>query len=661
MQHERGQEPAVAEGQRGGSHQQSRSWWAEVKAALSPRAPRRQTTPLPPRTWFSLWYFVIALGLLFVMESLWLTEPLHTLSYSEFKQFVRDNTVESLVLTQDEMRGRLKEAREIRGRTARLFTTVRVVDADLVPLLDQHGVQYSGRVDSQWLATLLSWIVPTLLFFGIWLFVFRRMGAGNSIMTLGKSRAKIYGESDVQVTFNDVAGVQEAKDELIEVVEFLRHPEKFQRLGGRLPKGVLLVGPPGTGKTLLARAVAGEAKVPFFSISGSAFVEMIVGVGASRVRDLFAQAEARAPCIVFIDELDALGKARGANPLMGGHDEREQTLNQLLVEMDGFDPRNGVCLLAATNRPEILDPALLRPGRFDRQVLVDRPERQGREDILRLHAQKVKLGADVDLRQLAARTPGFVGADLANVINEAALLAARQDKEAVTMGDLEEAIERMIAGLEKKNRLLSPREQKIVAYHEAGHALVAASAPNADPVHRISIIPRGIAALGYTLQLPTEDRYLLTRPELLDKLAVLFGGRAAEEAIFGDVSTGGHNDLQRAADIARRMVVEYGMSQKFGPLAFESKRGSVFLDGTAGGAKDYSEETAREIDQEVARITQETYDRVREIITRRRDDLERIARRLLEIEVLEGDELQRLLYGSGQTLVQPAPLAPVSG
>jgi cell division protease FtsH len=329
--------------------------------------------------------------------------------------------------------------------------------------------------------------------------------------------------------------------------------------------------------------------------------------------------------------------------------------------MDGFDPRNGVCLLAATNRPEILDPALLRPGRFDRQVLVDRPERQGREDILRLHAQKVKLGADVDLRQLAARTPGFVGADLANVINEAALLAARQDKDAVAMEDLEEAIERMIAGLEKKNRLLSQREQEIVAYHEAGHALVAASAPNADPVHRISIIPRGIAALGYTLQLPTEDRYLLTRPELLDKLAVLFGGRAAEEAMFGDVSTGGHNDLQRAADIARRMVVEYGMSQKFGPLAFESTRGPMFLDGTAGGAKDYSEETAREIDQEVARITQETYDRVREIITRRRDDLERIARRLLEIEVLEGDELQHLLYGNRQPLVPPAPLAPVTG
>jgi ATP-dependent Zn protease len=483
---------------------------------------------------------VIALGLLLVIESLWLTEALHTLSYSEFKQFVRDNTVASLVLTQDELRGRLKEAREIRGRTTRLFTTVRVDDADLVPLLDQHGVQYSGRVESQWLATLLSWIVPTLLFFGIWLFVFRRMGAGNSIMTLGKSRAKIYGESDVQVTFNDVAGVQEAKDELIEVVEFLRYPEKFQRLGGRLPKGVLLVGPPGTGKTLLARAVAGEAKVPFFSISGSAFVEMIVGVGA-------------------------------------------------------------------------------------------------------------------------ARTPGFVGADLANVINEAALLAARQDKDAVAMEDLEEAIERMIAGLEKKNRLLSTREQEIVAYHEAGHALVAASAPNADPVHRISIVPRGIAALGYTLQLPTEDRYLLTRPELLDKLAVLFGGRAAEEAIFGDVSTGGHNDLQRAADIARRMVVEYGMSQKFGPRAFASPRGPMFLDGTAGGAKDYSEETARDIDQEVARLTQETYDRVREIITRRRDDLERIARRLLEIEVLDGEELQHLLYGNRQTLVQPAPLAPVPG
>jgi cell division protease FtsH len=638
-------EPITAESHRSHTRVPETSWWRLLRETLRPQPLRRPTKHLPPRARFSLWYFVIALGLLLVIENLLLTKALHTVSYSEFKQFIRDNKVESLVLTQEEIRGRLLAPQELRGRTARLFTTVRVSDPELVQLLEQHKVQYSGRVESQWLATLLSWVVPVLLFFGIWMFVFRRMGAGNSVMTLGKSRAKIYGENDVQVTFNDVAGVQEAQDELVEIVEFLSHPDKFQRLGGRLPKGVLLVGPPGTGKTLLARAVAGEAKVPFFSISGSEFVEMIVGVGASRVRDLFAQAEAHAPCIVFIDELDALGKARGANPLMGSHDEREQTLNQLLVEMDGFDSRKGVCILAATNRPEILDPALLRPGRFDRQVLVDRPDLQGREAILRLHAQKVALAPDVELRKLAARTPGFVGADLANVINEGALLAARRDKDAIGMEDLEEAIERIVAGLEKKNRLLSKKEQEIVAYHEAGHALVAASAPHADPVHRISIVPRGIAALGYTLQLPMEDRYLMTRPELLDKLAVLFGGRAAEEIVFGEVSTGGHNDLQRAADIARRMVVEYGMSDTFGPLAFETQRGPAFLDGAMPGAKAYSEATARDIDQEVARITRETYARVQAILTTRRADLERIARRLLDIEVLEGAELQQLLYG----------------
>jgi len=659
MEREMRREPIPAEATpdpRGARHPQERSWWSALKATLSAQPPRRPSKSIPPRTRFSLWYFVIAMVLLFVIESIWLSEAVHRLSYSGFKQLVRDNKVESLVLTQDEIRGRLKEVLEVKGRTTRLFTTVRVDDPELGQLLDQHNVQYSGRVESQWLQLLLSWVVPILLFVGLWMFLYRRMGAGGSVMTLGRSRAKIYGENDVQVTFNDVAGVQEAKDELVEIVEFLRRPEKFQRLGGRIPKGVLLVGPPGTGKTLLARAVAGEAKVPFFSISGSEFVEMIVGVGASRVRDLFAQAEGMAPCIVFIDELDALGKARGASPLMGGHDEREQTLNQLLVEMDGFDSRKGVCILSATNRPEILDPALLRPGRFDRQVLVDRPDLNGREEILRLHARKVRLSLNVDLRTIAARTPGFVGADLANIINEAALLAARHDKEAIEMEDLEEAIERIIAGLEKKNRILSKREQQIVAYHEAGHALVAASSPHADPVHRISIIPRGIAALGYTLQLPTEDRYLVTRAELLDKLAVLFGGRAAEELIFQEISTGGHNDLQRAADIARRMVMEYGMSSKFGPLAFETKRGPVFLDGASSGAKEYSEETARAIDEEVARITRETYARVQDLLARRRDDLERLARRLLETEVLEGEELKQLLQGA-----TPSPqLAPVA-
>src|SRR6266581_216019 len=404
---------------RGVRHPQARSWWSGLKDVFSAPPARRPSKSIPPRTRFSVWYFVIVMVLLLFIENMLLTEAVHRLSYSGFKQLVRDNKVESLVLTQDEIRDRLKEAVEIKGRTTRLFTTVRVEDPELVQLLDQHNVQYSGRVESQWLQLILSWVVPILLFFGLWMFLYRRMGAGSSVMTLGRSRAKIYGENDVQVTFNDVAGVQESKDELIEIVEFLRRPEKFQRLGGRIPKGVLLVGPPGTGKTLLARAVAGEAKVPFFSISGSEFVEMIVGVGASRVRDLFTQAEAIAPCIVFIDELDALGKARGATPLMGGHDEREQTLNQLLVEMDGFDSRKGVCILSATNRPEILDPALLRPGRFDRQVLVDRPDLNGREEILRLHAKNVRLSPQVDLHTIAQRTPGFVGADLANIINEA--------------------------------------------------------------------------------------------------------------------------------------------------------------------------------------------------------------------------------------------------
>ncbi|HEX9899124.1 MAG TPA: ATP-dependent zinc metalloprotease FtsH, partial [Candidatus Methylomirabilis sp.] len=429
-----------------------------------------------------------------------------------------------------------------------------------------------------------------------------------------------------------------------EVVEFLKTPKKFQLLGGRIPKGVLLVGPPGTGKTMLAKAVAGEAGVPFFSVSGSEFVEMFVGLGAARVRDLFAQAQEKAPCIIFVDELDALGKARGANPL-GGHDEREQTLNQLLVEMDGFDPKKGVIIMAATNRPEILDLALLRPGRFDRQVLVDRPDIQGREAILTVHAKGVKLAPEVDLKVLAARTPGFVGADLANLINEGALLAARKNKAQVEMADLEEAIDRVVAGLEKKARVMSPQERERVAHHEAGHALVAASVPTGDPVHKISIIPRGIAALGYTLQLPTGDRYLLTRSELLDRLAVLLGGRAAEQLTYGEVSTGAQNDLQRAADIARRMVKEYGMSERLGAVAFEPERRPIFLPGGdgLGGGRAYSEETAREIDVEVKRIVDETETRVKDLLTKRDRDLKAIAQRLLEKEVLEGEELRQLL------------------
>jgi cell division protease FtsH len=606
---------------------------------------RRPRKKMPVRTRFSLGYFIVALLLMILIQNIFLADTVHRIAYSEFKALVRADKVESVTLSQDEIRGLVKEGQEAALGGTRMFLTVRVQDPELVNELEQHGVKFSGRYENTWVTTLLSWIVPILIFFGIWTLIFRRMSPGGTVMTIGRSKAKIYGENEVKVTFNEVAGVQEAKEELVEIVEFLRNPKKFQRLGGKIPKGVLLVGPPGTGKTLLARAVAGEAKVPFFSINGSEFVEMFVGVGASRVRDLFAQAQSIAPCIVFIDELDALGKARGANPLVG-HDEREQTLNQLLVEMDGFDSRKGVIILAATNRPEILDSALLRPGRFDRQVLVDRPDLNGREAILRLHAKNVRLDPKVDLRTIAQRTPGFVGADLANVVNEAALLAARKDKESVEMQDFEEAIDRVVAGLEKKNRILNDKEKEIVAYHESGHALVAASLPNTDPVHRISIIPRGIAALGYTLQLPIEDRYLMTRSELLDKLAVLFGGRVAEELVFDEISTGAHNDLTRATDIARRMVIEYGMSAKFGPLAFETKRGPAFLDGGFSAPKEYSEETAREIDQEVARIIQEAYARVRDLLTKRRDDLERLARRLLEKEVIEGGELKDLLGAS---------------
>jgi cell division protease FtsH len=462
-------------------------------------------------------------------------------------------------------------------------------------------------------------------------------------MSFGKSRAKIYSESDVKVTFHDVAGVEEAKEELMEVVEFLKHPDKFTKLGGRIPKGVLLVGPPGTGKTLLARAVAGEAKVPFFSMSGSEFVEMFVGVGASRVRDLFQQAVQKAPCIIFIDELDAIGRARGVG-IAGAHEEREQTLNQLLAEMDGFDPRKGVIIISATNRPEILDPALLRPGRFDRHVLVDRPNIKDRENILKIHVRGVKLSKDVDVSVLAARTPGFVGADLANIVNEAALLAARKNKTEVDMTDFEAAIDRVVAGLEKKTRVMNKKEKEIVAYHECGHTLMAELLPTTDPVHRVSIVQRGIAALGYTLQLPTEDRYLMTKTELQDKLCVMLGGRVAEEIVFNEVSTGAQNDLQRAANIARSMVTEYGMTEKFGPLTFEKERRPMFLDiGLPPGTKEYSEDTARQIDEEVKRLMDEAYQKVREVLRANQNKLKILAAALLEKETIEGDEIRKTL------------------
>ena len=605
---------------------------------------------------FSLWYFILAFLLLLAMQTFLLSPRVETITYSQFKSLIKQGLVTDLVVEQTTIRGNIKaegmkqifsaeKLQELRydGKTAHPFATVRVEDPGLTAELEQAGIPFRGEVTSNWLPTILSWIVPVALFFLVWSYLMKRMGGGGAgLMQIGKSKAKVYIEKKTGVTFADVEGIDEAKEELVEVVEFLKTPEKYQRLGGRIPKGVLLLGPPGTGKTLLARAVAGEAGVPFFSISGSDFVEMFVGVGAARVRDLFAQAVQHAPSIIFIDELDALGKARGMN-ILSSHDEREQTLNQLLAEMDGFDPNQGVIIMAATNRPEILDAALLRPGRFDRQVLVDRPDIRGREKILRLHAKKIKLSPSVDLSVIAAKTPGFVGADLANIVNEAALLAAREGKGAVEMRDFDEAIERVVAGLQKKTRIMSPKEKKTVAYHECGHALVAELVPGADPVSKISIIPRGVAALGYTQQLPTEDRYLMTRSELLGKIYVLLGGRVAEEMIFGDVSTGAQNDLQKATEIARTMVTQFGMSERVGLVSLEGSRTPLFLPVPVQGPKEYSEETARTIDQEVKKILSETHAKVREILSSHRQALEELAQLLLEKEVIERPELQTIL------------------
>jgi cell division protease FtsH len=520
-----------------------------------------------------------------------------------------------------------------------MFRTVRV-DSDLSKLLEEYQVTFKGEIESTFFRDLLSWIVPIFIFVGIWFFMMRRMtGQQQGFMSLGKNKAKIYVEDEIDVRFADVAGVDESKQELVEVIEFLKQPEKFTRLGGKMPRGILLVGPPGTGKTMLAKAVAGESGVPFFSLSGSEFVEMFVGLGAARVRDLFVQAKQKAPCIIFIDELDALGKARGVG-MAGGHDEREQTLNQLLVEMDGFDPQVGVILMAATNRPEILDPALLRPGRFDRQVLVDRPDKTGREAILEVHMKNIKAGPDVDPQKIAAMTAGMVGADLANLVNEAALLAVRHDRQAVGMAEFEEAVERLVAGLEKKNRLINKDEREIVAYHEMGHAIVAQRLPGTDPVRKITIIPRGIAALGYTMQVPTEDRFLMKKTELLNRIATLLGGRAAEAIIFEDISTGAHNDLSRATDIARSMVKEYGMSDKAGQVYFAREKRSQFLNMPGiEGPSEYSETTAELIDQEIKDIIQQQYGVAFEILTNKRSLLEKGAKLLLDKETITGDEL----------------------
>ncbi|OGR17806.1 MAG: cell division protein FtsH [Desulfobacterales bacterium GWB2_56_26] len=592
---------------------------------------------LPPKAHFSIWYFVLAILFLTYLQPFFFSSAkVETISYSQFKQYIADGKISELTIGPENIKGTLA------GTPAKEITTIRVDDPGLVKQLDEAQINYSGKYQNRFLAAILSWVLPLAIFFLIWRYAMRKMGPGMGVMSFSKSKAKIFAESDIQVTFADVAGIDEAKAELEEVVEFLSTPEKSQKLGGRIPKGVLLVGPPGTGKTLLARAVAGEAKVPFFSISGSEFVEMFVGVGAARVRDLFSQAAAQAPCIIFIDELDALGKARGMSA-MGGHDEREQTLNQLLVEMDGFETNKGVIIMSATNRPEILDPALLRPGRFDRQVLVDRPDLNGRRAILEIHSKNVVLGPDVDLGKIAGRTPGFVGADLANIINEAALLAARNDKEMVESVDFDEAIDRVVAGLQKKNRVMNAQEKEIVTFHESGHAIVAESVKHADPVHKISIIPRGIAALGYTQQQPTEDRYLMTRSELLDRLAVLLGGRVAEELVFQEISTGAQNDLQRASDIARSMVTAYGMSDRLGLVSYERPRQAMFLPEGFSTGKNYSEAKAAEIDEEVARLVEEAHLRVRQILTERRGVLDDLAQLLSEKESVQGEELRKML------------------
>ena len=591
----------------------------------------------------SLGYVAIALLLIFGLQFLFMQNKIGTqqIPYSQFKQYLEQGLISDAAISPTDIRGVIVHSENEREN----FVTKRVEDPDLVSQLEDKGVRFEGLQPNNFLGTLLSWILPLLIIFAIWNFTMRRMSIGGpGILNVGQSKARLVADEEAKKTsFSDVAGIDEAKEELNEVVEFLKTPGKFEELGGRIPKGVLLVGAPGTGKTLLAKAVAGEAGVPFFHISGSEFVEMFVGVGAARVRDLFAQAKGKAPCIIFIDELDALGKVRGFNPI-GGHDEREQTLNQLLVEMDGFDTRAGVIIMGATNRPEILDPALLRPGRFDRQVVVDRPDLNGREEILKIHSQNVKLSEDMDLKVIASRTPGMVGADLANIVNEAALLAARRGKKSVTMDEFDEAIDRVIAGLEKKKRLISPKEKKIVAYHEAGHALVAEMLPNTDVVHKISIVPRGIAALGYTIQLPTEDRYLMTKSELEDRLAVLLAGRVTEELVFGDVSTGAQNDLMRATDIARAMVKEYGMSGKMGLMAYERPR-NPFLTGDnwSPTEKEYSEKIAADIDEEVRRILDETHEKTKRVIEENRETLDALANLLMEKEVVDREEFKKLL------------------
>ncbi len=631
---------------------------------MGPRGKKHEKPTPPPNKGFRFgsplgYILLLVLGFM-LFRNVFEDAGARPIPYSEFRKAVQEDRFSKVQLSEDRVKGFLVAPESaapsadegvgaMRGQPGALpWVAYRVQgDEQLVPLLEEKGIEYEWLPQSGFADLLWIWLVPLGLVFLFWSVMMRRMAGGigqgpQSVMSFGKTRAKVQAEADTGVGFKDVAGVDEAVDELKEIVEFLRTPEKFRKLGGRIPKGVLLVGPPGTGKTLLARAVAGEAGVPFFSLSGSEFVEMFVGVGAARVRDLFAQATSKAPCIIFIDELDAIGKSRNAG-IAGGHDEREQTLNQLLAEMDGFDSRAGLIILAATNRPEILDSALLRPGRFDRQVLVDRPDKRGRERVLEIHSRGVKLGPDVDLKSLAARTPGFAGADLANVVNEAALLAARRNRDCVTRADFEEAIERVVAGLEKKNRRMNEREKEIVAHHEAGHAVVGWMMPHAERVTKVSIIPRGLAALGYTMSLPLEDRYLMSLDELLDKMAAMMGGRAAEEIFIGEISTGAANDLKQATEIARLMVREYGMST-LGPVSLGSDQSQSFL-RSAGvqEPRNYSEQTARLVDDEIRKLVSEALERARRTLTTHRERVEALAARLLATEVVDEDEIRRLL------------------
>ena len=609
--------------------------------------------------------WLYALGYLLFFAILWYSvknipagPPPKQVSYSEFLAEVRAGHVDKVRIDQTSLTATLKKEDIKKDQPPQILAErlPGIDETSLLQDLEAQNVTFSGHVEQAgWWASILSWVIPLLFLVLIYGYGMRRMAGGGpgSPMTFGKSRAKIHDQStEIHETFQDVAGVDEAKAELVEVVDFLKHPQKYQQLGGRIPKGVLLVGPPGTGKTLLARAVSGEANVPFFSISGSEFIEMFVGVGAARVRDLFEQAKLKAPCIIFIDELDAIGKTRAGGAVMFTNEEREQTLNQLLAEMDGFDSSKAVIIMAATNTPEVLDPALMRPGRFDRQIIVDRPDLAGREAILNVHVRKIKLSPEADLKAIAARTPGMVGADLANIVNEAALLAVRRGGNEVQMRDLEEAIDRVMLGLEKKNRVMTASEKERVAYHETGHALVALSVEHADPVYRVSIIPRSIGALGHTLQLPTEEKYLMTLPQLEDQITVMLGGRAAEELVYnGVVSTGAADDLERASELIRQMVMRFGMSTRLGNLTYGTQHNTRFLRATfTSQERNYSEKTSEEIDAEIRRISDDLYANAKGVLTQRRSELERIANELIQKETLDRQQLGRLLDPPKQKL-----------